>query len=81
MDEHRIKLVPKPPYFSPNQIPLVGFETPFKQHLRADIRCVVLARLIPWDDLSNIYLKHVGISSMGPKPINPGIVIGAYVYL
>jgi transposase, IS5 family len=79
MGEHRKKLAPKPAYISPNQMTLVGFETPFEQHLRADNRWVVLARLIPWDDLSNIYLKHVGVSGMGPKPINPRIVIGALI--
>ena len=79
MGEHRKKLAPKPPYISPNQMTLVGFETPFEQHLRVDNRWVVLSRLVPWDDLSNIYLKHVGVSGMGPKPINPRIVIGALI--
>jgi len=79
MGEHRKKLAPKPAYISPNQLTIVGFETPFEQHLRTDNRWVILAKLIPWDDLSPIYLRHVGVSGMGPKPINPRIVIGALI--
>ena len=71
MGEHRKKLAHKPPYISPNQLTIVGFETPFEQHLRADNRWVILAKLIPWDDLSPIYLKHVGVSGMGSQAYKP----------
>ena len=79
MGEHRKKLAPKIPYHSPHQLTLVGFETPFEQHLKSDNRWVILAKLIPWDELSNVYLKHVGVSGMGQKPINARIVIGALI--
>ena len=49
-----------PIYVSPNQLTLEGFQTPFKQHLSKDDRWVVLAHLIPWDEVCAIYLKHVG---------------------
>jgi transposase, IS5 family len=79
MGKHRKKLSPKPPYISPSQLSIEGFETPFEQHLLADNRWVVFSKLIPWDELCNEYLKHVGVSGMGPKPINPRIVIGALI--
>ena len=79
MGKHRKKLAPKPPYVSPSQLTIDGFETPFEQHLLANNRWVVLSKLIPWDELCNEYLKHVGVSGMGPKPINPRIVIGALI--
>jgi transposase, IS5 family len=37
-----------PGYVSPNQLTLVGFETPFEQQLSKTNRWVKLAQLIPW---------------------------------
>jgi len=54
-----------PKYVSPNQLVLDGFSTPFDKALNPENRWVVLAHLIPWDDICNIYLKHVGINSTG----------------
>jgi hypothetical protein len=51
-----------PQYVSPNQLVLAGFETPFEKELNPKNRWVVLARLIPWDDVCSIYHKHVGVS-------------------
>lgn len=62
---------------SPSQLVLEGFETPFSKKLSSTNRWVLLAHRIPWDELSNVYIKHVGVSSTGRPPINPRIVIGS----
>lgn len=66
-------------YVSPKQLTLEGFETPFDQSLNPTNRWVVLAKLIPWDEICNLYRKHVGISITGRPPINPRVVIGALI--
>jgi hypothetical protein len=73
------KLAPTPKYVSPAQLTLEGFETPFERSLNPKNRWVVLARLIPWDEICNIYLKHIGISPTGRPPISPRIVIGSLI--
>ena len=79
MGNYPKKLAPKPQYLSTQQMTIEGFETPFERHLKADNRWVVMAKLIPWDDISNVYLKHVGVSKTGRKPLNPRIVIGSLI--
>jgi len=66
-------------YVSPNQLTFEGFETPFEQSLNPNNRWVVLAKLIPWDEICNLYRKHVGHSITGRPPINPRIVIGSVI--
>ena len=68
-----------PKYQSPNQLILAGFETPFEKMLNPQNRWVVLAHLIPWDEICGTYLKHVGISNTGRPPLSPRIVIGSLV--
>lgn len=68
-----------PQYVSPKQMTLEGFSTPFSQQLDPQNRWVKLAHLIPWDELCSTYLKHVGTSFTGRKPLNPRIVIGALI--
>jgi transposase, IS5 family len=68
-----------PLYISPNQLSLEGFQTPFEQKLSKDNRWVVLAQLIPWDDVCAIYLKHVGVSTTGRPAISPRIVLGSLI--
>ncbi|MDR2690718.1 MAG: hypothetical protein LBB73_00200, partial [Dysgonamonadaceae bacterium] len=50
---------------SPNQLTLSGFEHSFDRELDKSNRWVLLAHLIPWDEISSIYHKAVGISSTG----------------
>jgi len=73
------KHAPSPIYTSPNQLAIAGFESPFSTHLDKNNRWVILSKLIPWDELCNTYLKHVGISSTGRRPLNPRIVIGSII--
>jgi IS5 family transposase len=68
-----------PEYVSPNQLTLEGFETPFSTKLNQDNRWVVLAHLIPWDEICNLYLKQVGVSQTGRTPLNPRVVIGSLI--
>jgi hypothetical protein len=42
-----------PHYESPHQLVLLGFESPFERTLNPKNRWVVLAHLIPWDEISN----------------------------
>ena len=51
---------PRAGYVSPSQLVLAGFESPFSRQLGPFNRWVVLAGRMPWDEISNLYLKHVG---------------------
>jgi len=79
MIKQRKKRASAPEYVSPNQLTLEGFETPFEQLLNPKNRWVILANKIPWNEISNLYLKHVGVSTTGRLPINPRIVIGSVI--
>ena len=69
-----------PKYLSPDQLTFAGFETPFEQHLDPSNRWVVLAGLIPWDEICSIYLRQTrGIGSTGRPPLNPRIVLGSLI--
>jgi len=79
MEKPRKTCAPSPKYVSQNQLVMEGFETPFEKTLKSDNRWVTLAHLIPWDEICNLYLKHVGISDTGRPPLNPRIVIGSLI--
>ena len=66
-------------YSSPNQMTFEGFESPFSQKLDSTNRWIVLADLIPWDEICNVYLKQVGENNIGRRPLNPRIVIGSLI--
>jgi len=70
---------PSIPYVSQNQLLISGFETRFHQNLDPSNRWVDLAGKIPWDELSNLYLKRQPVKSTGRPPLNPRIVIGALI--
>ncbi|MFZ6024695.1 MAG: hypothetical protein ACOYVG_09630 [Bacteroidota bacterium] len=40
-----------PAYVSPNQLILLGFETPFEQKLSRENRWVKMGKAIPWDGI------------------------------
>jgi len=48
-----------PEYSSQNQLSFDGFEIPFDKKLNSKNRWVILAHLIPWDEICTIYLKSV----------------------
>jgi transposase, IS5 family len=67
----------KAAYVSPNQLELVGFESPFTKHLDPGNRWVKLAKQIPWDKIANVYQKQLNNSITGAGGINPRVAIGA----
>lgn len=68
-----------PVYVSHSQQVLPGFETPFSKQLNPANRWVALAHRLPWDQLCNIYTKHVGVSHTGRPPISPRVVLGSLI--
>jgi|GEM_PF-865878 len=73
------KRAPTPKYVSPSQLVLDCFKTPFEKELNPANRWVVLAHLIPWDEICNLYLKHVGISDTGRPALSPRVVLGSLI--
>lgn len=67
----------KVPYISPNQLELVGFESPFTKHLDPNNRWVRLSKQIPWDKISNVYQRQLNNFITGAGGINPRVAIGA----
>jgi transposase, IS5 family len=66
-------------YISPTQGTIIGFESPFSNHLNPTNRWVVLADKIPWDTLVNVYQKQMHNSQTGADGINPRVVIGSLI--
>ncbi|MGL1889764.1 MAG: transposase [Reichenbachiella sp.] len=79
MNKSSKRHAPSVPYTSQKQLAIVGFETPFSQQLDPANRWVDLAKKIPWDDLSNLYLRRCSVKTTGRPPLNPNIVIGALI--
>jgi transposase, IS5 family len=57
-----------------------GFPKMKRLHSDKDNRWVVLAHLIPWDEICNLYLKHVGLSNTG-SPLSPRLIIGSLIII
>ena len=68
-------LAATPRYVSPNQLSLIGFDTPYKQKLYTHNRWVKMAQLIPWDSIESQYDK-LFTSSEGRPPISGRVVLG-----
>ena len=66
-------------FVSQNQLVFEGFESPFEKKLNPENRWVVLAKLIPWDEICNIYRKAVPKSTTGRPGLNPRIVLGSII--
>lgn len=73
------KRAPVPEYVSPNQLTLDGFETPFERKLNPGNRWVVLAHLIPWDEICGLYLKLVPASKTGRPALSPRLILGSLI--
>ena len=67
-----------PDYVSPNQMVLLGFETPFDQQLTRVNRWVKLAHNIPWDRLVKYY-DDLFPSKEGRPPISGRVILGAVI--
>jgi len=79
MRKAKRKHAPAPTYISPNQLTMNAFKSPFERELNPKNRWVILAGLIPWDEICSLYLKNVNVSSTGRPPLNPRIVIGSLI--
>jgi hypothetical protein len=79
MANTRKKRASTPNFVSRNQLVLEGFESPFDKRLNPENRWVVLANLIPWDEICNIYLKAVPKKETGRPGLNPRIVLGSII--
>lgn len=79
MNTTRKKRAPAPVYTSPNQLTLDCFQTPFDQKLLKTNRWVVLANLIPWDEICGLYMKQVGVAETGRPALSPRLVIGSMI--
>lgn len=77
MDKVAKKRALTPDYVSKNQLILEGFESPFDKKLNSKNRWVILAHLIPWDEICNIYLNFLPKSKTGRPGLNPRIVLGS----
>lgn len=79
MEKAKRKHAPAPIYISPKQLSLEAFKSPFERELNPKNRWVVLAGLIPWDEICSLYLKNVTVGNTGRPPLNPRIVIGSLI--
>lgn len=73
---HVKKPAATPRYISPNQLTLVGFETPFEQKLTTENRWVKMAQAIPWDKIV-IHYDKIFQSIEGRPPISGRVILGA----
>jgi transposase, IS5 family len=65
-------------YTSQHQLRLIDFKTPFEQNLSPDNRWVILASVIPWDEMAGVYHRQMS-SNMGRGSIDTRVVIGAMI--
>jgi len=65
-------------YTPQNQLSLTLFKHPFQQELDKENRWVKLAKLVPWDELANIYSQHLQ-SGTGRQSVNVRTVIAALI--
>lgn len=73
------KCAPTPDFVSQNQLIFDGFESPFAKNLNSKNRWVILAKLIPWDEICNIYLKAVPKHTTGRPRLSPRVVLGSII--
>ena len=65
-------------YTPDTQLTLPGFETSFERKLNKNNRWVILAKLIPWDQMAGIYAKHLN-PSLGRYRVDIRRVLGAMI--
>lgn len=65
-------------YTPTSQLKIERFYTPFGAKLASNNRWVALAKLIPWDELAQVYYQHLQADS-GRKSLHARIAIGAMI--
>ena len=63
-------------YTSTAQLSIEEFKTPFQLALSADNRWVKLSRLLPWDELAQVYYKKLN-HKQGRAALDARVAIGA----
>lgn len=66
-------------YTSQHQLTFSAFRTPFEQQLLADNRWVILAQVIPWDELAAVYHRKMSCG-MGRGSVNTRLVLGVLIF-
>lgn len=64
-------------YSSTRQLSIEEFRQPFGK-LGKDNRWVILANLLPWDDMARVYAKRMS-QKLGRKAVNPRIAVGTLI--
>ena len=67
MANTRKKCAPTPIFVSRNQLVLKGLESPFAKELNPENRWIVLANLIPWDEILHITDFRLQSRSFGSR--------------
>ena len=65
-------------YIPKNQVKIEDFELPMPGRMNPDNRWVSYAKMIPWDELGEIYVSSMN-QKKGRKGIHPRLAIGALV--
>ena len=65
-------------YTPSNQLTLEEFKHPFHQQMKKDNRWVVLAELVPWDELAEIYARNLNPKA-GRLSVDIRMVIGSLI--
>jgi IS5 family transposase len=65
-------------YNSPYQLRISSFTTPFEEHLLPDNRWVILAGVLPWEELTKVYHAQMS-STKGRSSLPARLVIGALI--
>jgi hypothetical protein len=65
-------------YTPSSQLTLENFKHPFHNQLKPDNRWVLLAELVPWDELAGIYAKNLDPNA-GRLSVDIRMVLGALI--
>jgi len=65
-------------YTSCKQIPIEEFILPFSGTLSNENRWVIMANLLPWDEMASVYISTMS-KDMGREAVNPRVAVGALI--
>ena len=65
-------------YTSCKQIPIEEFILPFSGTLSNENRWVIMANLLPWDEMVSVYIRNMS-KDLGREAVNPRVAVGALI--
>jgi len=65
-------------YTSCKQIPIEEFILPFSGTLSSENRWVIMANLLPWDEMASVYISNMS-KDLGRAAVNPRVAVGALI--